>query len=306
MSASLSIASDASQIRPPDILARLKDGFDDLRPAEQRVAEAVLQNLSGAVEDSSAALAERAGVSEPTVTRFCRALGCEGVRDFKLRLAQALVVGDLYLAEADAPASPEDAPVFWAPILSEARRAVSEVERQLSPPAVLAAAEALSTAGHVVTAGLGGSASPLATEAMHRLFRYGLPVTACTDAYILRMTAAAMGPGDVLVAVSASGRTAEMVEAAQLARSYGAQVVAITASGGPLADVADHDLSVAIEEYPDTLTPTAARFAYLAVLDLLAAATGYAMGPQVRETMRRIKYAAQRHRKGGTLEPLGD
>jgi DNA-binding MurR/RpiR family transcriptional regulator len=44
-------------------------------------------------------------------------------------------------------------------------------------------------------------------------------------------------------------------------------------------------------EYPDTLKPTATRFAALAVIDLLAAATGYRMGPAARETLRRIKRA---------------
>ena len=82
--------------RIPDIISLVKDSYAELRPAERRVADVVLDDVKYAVDASNAALAQRAGVSEPTVTRFCRAIGCEGVRDFKLKLAQSLVVGALY------------------------------------------------------------------------------------------------------------------------------------------------------------------------------------------------------------------
>ncbi|RVA67131.1 MurR/RpiR family transcriptional regulator, partial [Mesorhizobium sp. M7A.F.Ca.CA.001.11.2.1] len=77
--------------RIPDIISLVKDSYSELRPAERRVADVVLDDVKYAVDASNAALAQRAGVSEPTVTRFCRAIGCEGVRDFKLKLAQSLV-----------------------------------------------------------------------------------------------------------------------------------------------------------------------------------------------------------------------
>ncbi|RUU53868.1 RpiR family transcriptional regulator, partial [Mesorhizobium sp. M2C.T.Ca.TU.009.01.2.1] len=89
--------------RIPDIISQVKDSYAELRPAERRVADVVLDDVKYAVDASNAALAQRAGVSEPTVTRFCRAIGCDGVRDFKLKLAQSLVVGALYLATKPQP-----------------------------------------------------------------------------------------------------------------------------------------------------------------------------------------------------------
>lgn len=293
--------------RGPDIIAVIKDGFEALRPAERRVAEAVLADLRGAVAETNGELARRAGVSEPSVTRFCRAVGCEGVRDFKLKLAQSLVVGDLYLDATDPPmAEGEDAPPFWGPVLHEARRALREVERQLAPAEILAVAEAVAGARRVATFGLGGSASPLAVETQHRLFRYGVPITAVTDPYVMRMTAASLRPQDVVIAVSASGKTREVIEAVELARHYRACTIAVTAARSPLAAAVELPLVVDIAEYPDTLLPTAARFAYLAIIDLLAAATGYRMGSAARENLRRIKYAVLNHREGQVLEPLGD
>ncbi|TYB88660.1 MurR/RpiR family transcriptional regulator [Oceaniovalibus sp. ACAM 378] len=295
------------QKRIPDIVGRIKDNLATLSPAERKVGAAVLINVRQAVEDSNAALAARAGVSEPSVTRFCRAIGCDGVRDFKLKLAQSLVVGELYLNADRAPDRPDsDAPVFWGPILADGRDAVREVERQLSPAAVLAAADAIAQAAQVVTFGLGGSATALAQETQHRLFRYGVRVACCTDPYLMRMTAATLRRGDVVIAISASGKTAELIEAAGLARSYGATTIAVTATASLLAETVEHPLCVAIAETADTLTPTASRFAYLAIIDLLSAATGYALGPSARESLRRIKYTALNHRTGNVLEPLGD
>jgi DNA-binding MurR/RpiR family transcriptional regulator len=296
--------------RVPDIIGRIKDALPTLSPAERRVAAAVLSDVRLAVEESSAALAVRAEVSEPSVTRFCRTIGCDGVRDFKLKLAQSLVVGELYLyADAAAPVSETpDAqlPEFWGTILSDAYGALREVERQIAPAAILAAAADIAAAGQVVTFGLGGSAAPLALETQHRLFRYGVRTACCTDPYLMRMTAATLHAGDVVIAISASGKTAELIEAVELARGYGATTIAITAMAGPLIKVVQHPLGVVIPENSNTLTPTAARFAYLAIIDLLSAATGYALGPSARESLRRIKYAALNHRKGNILEPLGD
>lgn len=288
--------------RVPDIVGLSKDHLDSFSPAERKVGAAVLADIRLAVHERNGALAARAGVSESSVKRFCRAIFCDGVRDFKLKLAQSLVVGKRYLNARAAPdASEGDAPAFWAPILADARDALREVERQLAPAAVLAAAGAV--ARQAAAFGLGGSAAPLAQETRHRLFRYEVRAVCCTDPYIMRMTTATLGPADVVIAVS--GETAELIEAVDLARGYGATTIAVTAMASPLADAVDHLLTVTIAESPDTLTPTAARTAYLAIVDLLSAATGYALGPVAHESLRRIKYTAMSHRSGNLLVPLG-
>lgn len=290
----------------PDIISIVRDSYGDLRPAERRVADVVLDDIKFAVEASNAVLAQRAQVSEPTVTRFCRAIGCDGVRDFKLKLAQSLVVGALYLERPEKSTGEANGMPFWNAVFGEARHALTEVERQLSPADVEKAAELVASARNIVVFGLGGSASSLAQETQYRLFRYGLSVTAHSDPYLMRMIASTMKPGDLVIAVSATGRTREVIEAVELARHYRAKAVCITAPDTELARTCDLSLAVAIPEYPDTLKPTASRFAFLAILDLLSVATGYKLGPAARETLRRIKYNVLSHRAGKELEPLGD
>ena len=114
-----------------DLIGRIKDGYAALRPAEQAVADAVLRDVEGAVAESNEALASRAGVSPPSVTRFCRAVGCDGVRDFKIQLARSLAVGEVFLRTAPEDAPADGLPPWWTSILGEARAALRDHAAEL-------------------------------------------------------------------------------------------------------------------------------------------------------------------------------
>jgi DNA-binding MurR/RpiR family transcriptional regulator len=290
----------------PDILSQIKDSYGELRPAERRVADVVLADVTFSVDASNAEIARRADVSEPTVTRFCRAIGCDGVRDFKLKLAQSVVVGRLYLSPLPPPEPNENGSPLWNVVFGEARNALSAVERSIDPKAVLEAAEMVASAHQVLVFGLGGSSTALAQETQNRLFRYGVVVSAYSDPYVMKMTASTLKPNDLVIAISSTGRTREVVEAVALAKHYRAKAIAITAPDSDLAAVADVALTVDIPEFPDPLKPTASRYAFLAIIDLVSTAVGYRLDPDARETLRRIKYTVLSHRKGKVLEPLGD
>jgi RpiR family carbohydrate utilization transcriptional regulator len=291
----------------PDILSQIKDSYVDLRPAERRVADVVLADVAFAVDASNAVIAQRASVSEPTVTRFCRAIGCDGVRDFKLKLAQSMVVGQLYLsANRGAPQTPPDPSPLWDVVFGEARKALEAAQAQIDPRDVVRAAEMIAAARQVVIFGVGGSSAALAQETRNRLFRYGVVCSACSDPYEMRMIASTLHPTDIAFAISATGRTRDVVQAVELARHYRARAICVTAPDTDLARACDVRLTVEVPEYPDTMKPTASRFAFLAVVDLVAAATGYTIGAPALETLRRVKYTVLAHRKGKELEPLGD
>lgn len=306
--AALASPRDESRRRIPDIIAQIKDSYASLSPAERSVSDAVLADVNAAVASSNAEIALRAGVSEPTVTRFCRSVGCSGVRDFKLRLARSLVVGELFLAVDGGPvaAGGDDFPPFWSSIFGEARTALREVEQQLDPAMVTRAGACIAVSPRVVVLGLGGSSATLAEETQIRLFRYGVPIMACKDPYLARMMVATFRPDDVFIAISATGRTREVIDCVDLARHYRARTIAITMPGSALAEAAEIALTTQMPEYPDALTPSASRFAFLMIIDLVAAATGYRMGPLARENLRRIKFNLVDQGSGGRLEPLGE
>src|SRR6476620_8866185 len=128
---------------PEDIISIIKQTAPTLRPSERRVAEAVLADVNFAVHSANGGLARRAGVSEPTVTRFSRAVGCTGLRELKVKLAQSLVVGRIYLEEPPKEGADRGKPTTWQLILEDIHRAINSAERQLATPDFERATEAI-------------------------------------------------------------------------------------------------------------------------------------------------------------------
>jgi len=158
-----------------DIVSRITERSGQLRLAEQKVAEAILQDLNFAASASIGELAHQAGVSLASVTRFAKAMGCRDVREFKFMLAQAVAVGQRFL-ERDKPLAggqpPELADVVYNDI-----HAVLELNRALLNPSALAhAAELLRDARMIYAFGMGGGSTMMSDEARYRLVRLGRPV----------------------------------------------------------------------------------------------------------------------------------
>jgi DNA-binding MurR/RpiR family transcriptional regulator len=289
-----------------DIILTIRQSTPDLRPAEKRVAETVLADVHFAVHASNGDLARRAGVSEPTVTRFSRAVGCGGVRELKVKLAQSMVVGRIYLEPPPHVGSEQARPALWQSVFEEIRRALTAVEQQLDQEQVDRAAQAIAACKRLIAFGVGGGSTIAAEEVKHRFFRLGVATANYSDPQLMRMIAATLGPDDVVLAVSTAGRAAEVIDAVTIARQYGAQVVAVTRPMSRLAELADVPLLLHVPEAPNALKPTASRYALLAAIDLLAASTAYRMPREAQEQMRRIKYALVNAAHGDIGDPLGD
>ena len=75
------------------MLDRIKASLSSLAPAEQRVGKLVLTDPRAFANLPVGELADRAHVSKPTVVRFCRSMGYDGLSDFKLKLAGSVSEG---------------------------------------------------------------------------------------------------------------------------------------------------------------------------------------------------------------------
>jgi len=289
-----------------DIVGLIRQTAPALRPAERRVAEAILADVGFAVHGSSADIARRAGVSEPTVTRFSRAVGCRGVRELKVRLAQSMVVGRIYIEPPPHAGTDLAQPALWRSVFQEIRRSISAVEEQLRRADLERAAEAIANCSRLAAFGVGGGSTIAAAEVENRFFRLGTAASHTSDPRLMRMMAATMTRSDVVIAISTTGKATDVIDAASIAKGYGAIVIAITKPQSRLAAIADIVLGVHVPEAPDALKPTASRYALLAVVDLLAASTAYLRPSESQDRMRRIKYELVKATDGSADEPLGD
>lgn len=257
-----------------------------LSPAEQRVAQIVLERPGFAVHSTLAQLAEAAEVSEPTVMRFCRTAGQESFRTFKVALAQALAAGVPFSAE-DVKA--EEAPADIATkVIGATIGTLTQVQTQLDPQALEAATGAILRARRLEFYGLAASGI-VALDAHHKFFRLKAQCAAYTDSHMQVMSASTMEPDDVVVAISHTGRTRELIESAHTALEAGAQVIAVTRSGTPLAHLASILLPVNLPEDTDLYTPMTSRIAHLVLLDALAVSVAAHSSDDLEQRLSRIK-----------------
>jgi len=298
--------NQTAKSKPYDLISHLKELLPQMRPAERRVGDVVLQDVKFAVHASNATIAELASVSEPTVTRFCRTLGCQGVREFKVALAQSLVVGGMYFRELPTAENESETLPYRNMVFAHARAAIDSAEQQLDDNQLKTCVDHIARARRVFVFGLGGGSTALAQDMQFRLFRYGVTVAAYLDSYLIRMVVATLGSDDVVIVISATGRTPELVDAIATAQQYHAKTIAITSPGTAVAESADIALTVNVPEARDVLKPTASRYAYMIVIDLLATGVGYQLGRSAQETLRRVKFNLMNIRKGQIREPLGD
>jgi len=282
-----------------DILSRITTDFAALRDAEKKVAELIFADIEFVTEASIGDIAQRAGVSDASVTRFARAIGCTNVRDLKTRLTRALAAGRRFIQEA----TPEDS----SSVVYDIATQTLALNRDLLAQAdVAGAVEQLDQARQILVFGAGGGSSMLSQELQFRLVRLGYAISAYPQALLPRMVASTLDPEDVVVVLSATGYTPEMVESAQIARQYGAKVIAITAMNSPLAATSDIVLPVTSRETDFIFHPSASRYAMLAVIDVLALELAMRHRERSRTKLRRLKLSLDDHRGGDNRQPLGD
>ncbi|MCM2474122.1 MurR/RpiR family transcriptional regulator [Rhizobium sp. CG5] len=286
-----------------DIFATLQEERAQLSPSEQRIADILLNDFDFAVNASIIELAERAEVSPPTVTRFCRRVGCQSFSDFKVQLAKTAYVGVRYLNPEAKSTEPAD---VASDIITKAQNALFLMHRAIDPGMLDRVAEKLSKAEMIYAFGSGGNSSMIASEIQNRLFRLGSRVTVSSDHSMQLMMTAAARPKDVIIGSSFSGRNAELVRSFNLAREAGITTVALTQSDSIVAKAAELVIGIDLPEGDNIFRPTSTRFAYLALVDVVASLVAYRNRTQSTVTLRHIKQQLVEHRDGDDRQLLGD
>ena len=272
------------------MLERIKACLPSLPPAEQRVGKLVLSDPRNFAKLPVSELADRAHVSKPTVVRFCRSIGYDGLSDFKLKLVGSVSEGVPFVHRSvDADDKINDVVVK---VIDNAVAAFLKYRNDASTPAIDRAAEALVQAHRqgkrVEFYGVGNSGI-VAQDAQHKFFRLGLNSIAYSDGHMQVMSATLLGPGDCAVVVSNSGRTHDLMDACDIARRKGASTLVITASGSPLASAGHVHLAADHPEGFDRYSPMVSRLLHLLIIDILATRVALRIGAQLQPQLKEIK-----------------
>lgn len=282
-----------SDSRYMNTLDKIQSHLELLSKSERKVAEVILASPQTAIHSSIATLARMADVSEPTVNRFCRRLDTKGFPDFKLHLAQNLANGTPYVnrnVEED-----DSVDSYTSKIFESVMASLDTVKANLDIAAINRAVDLLTQAKKISFFGLGASAA-VAHDAMNKFFRFNIPVVYFDDIVMQRMSCMNSGEGDVVVLISHTGRTKNLVEMAHLARENDATVLAITSRDTPLAQAATLPLLLDVPEDTDVYMPMVSRIAQLTLIDVLATGFTLRRGAKFRDNLKRVKEALKESR----------
>ncbi len=184
--------------------------------------------------------------------------------------------------------SDEPAAGVTAKVLDRTIGALIAVRNSLSSDSVAAAIDILSAARRIEFYGAGGSGI-VALDMQHKFFKFGVPSVAYSDPHTYTTSAALLGVGDVVIAISNTGRTRDILDGCKFALNDGAKVIAITHGSSPLVRRATVGLYANVDEDTDIFSPMTSRVSHLAIGDILAVGLALARVPALAEKLAEAK-----------------
>ena len=202
------------------------------------VAGYLLQHADEAQYLSISSLARECNVAEATVFRFCRALGFDGYHEMRIALAQANATGTMSSQRELQPGASTE--TLFEHASARLFTAINGTQNALSAEAVDKAARMLREAKQVFCFGQGGSML-LANDICARFASLSTKFRTSGDSHLQLLTASLMNEADVVLFVSYSGATRDMMETLRTAKAAGAKIILLThyedSPGASLADV---------------------------------------------------------------------
>ena len=251
---------------PTKLLRHIKNTLPDLRKSEKIVGEFILADPKSIITMKTAEASSAMGISEPTLIRFCKAIGFSGYQELKINLSQQLAADDYFVMyEIDQNDTIHElCEKVFDTTISEILNVRSQIDQNVLSDAI----EILANAGRVEFYAFGGSA-PVAMDGQHKFFRLKIPSSYISDPHIQFISANSLGKDDVVVVISQSGTTSALIDSVKIVRKSGVKVIGIMPGNTPLASICDYPLVINIGDNNRISKPHTSRIAYTAVIDVL-------------------------------------
>ncbi|HEY3985537.1 MurR/RpiR family transcriptional regulator [Cedecea sp.] len=230
-----------------DIISRIRQKLAEFSQQESRVAQAILHDPGFASSATIDQLAQAAGVSPATITRFARAAGCDDIRDLRMKLAQA---------SAAMPGSELSA--AWQQRLGSIQQSLSQQLETLPEASVTRAVALLRRANAIHIFSAGAADTPFASLLQYRLLTLGQPASVCYDPALMSFTASMLNAGQAMIVFASSTPDSALLAAVQQARRQGAAIIMVT-----------KDPTSATQAGDVWLSPGEVQYGALLIIDLL-------------------------------------
>lgn len=248
------------------ILLKAKSLFESLKPSEKKVADYLIQRADDVIHFSINELAENAGCSEASVSRFVRKLGFSKFIDFKIALVKELSsVENKKIVKKNATGVYD----LVNHLIQQGIKCYEDLSQLVNPQEIETVADWITTSRRTIFFGV-GSSGPMALLGSSLLVRVGIESISYSDPHMQVIVGSNCTSADTVIAVSVSGTIKDTVKSLQVAKSVGAKAVAITGGkDSPLAKAADLVLYCAPEGFELGFGSLAARSSQMAILDMI-------------------------------------
>ncbi len=243
-----------------DLVLKIQGAYNQFTRAERKVADYCLAHAQDVCFSSISDLAEACGVGDASVSRFCRTLELSGYQEFKMLLS--LSQNSTQRDEKAQQSVPNR-------VLALHLEAMEQTQKLLDEQTLQRAQESLQRAGRIYFFGIGDSLL-VAKEARNQFLRITDKVICIADTHMMAVTSTMLGPEDLVVMISYSGATRDVIRIAELAKKSGAEVMALTHyRKSPLTAIADQVLLCGGQEGPLDRGSLAAKAGQTYLIDVL-------------------------------------
>jgi RpiR family carbohydrate utilization transcriptional regulator len=267
----------------PEVLAHIRARLHELSGEERLLAEHILLNYESIPDLSLVQLAEAAHVHPSAVVRFCEDVGCDGFHGLHTGLSQIdSVAASVFFEQVDAL----DLEHVVHSVFADIKQMLDETLQSLDMESMERAVNAIRAAHEIVILGMGTSGST-AQEFVYRLQWIGVRCTQHVDPHRQLMAVTLVDEDDLVIAVSHSGRTKNVVNALKLAKMRGAKTMCITDfPHAPVTEFADICICAVHVENSLGVEMVATRAAHLAIVDAIMVAVALADRERAIESIK--------------------
>lgn len=240
------------------IIEKIQDGFPNFSDKEKQIATYLLQNINEIKNINISDLARLTDTSPATITRFAKKVGCESFVELKIYLNSSMI-----------EESKNDHDQKSDQIYSYYSKVIKNTQRMTKMEQIKKVVDMIEKADRVLVFGA-GSSGLTAKELTHRLLRMGLNASAITDPHFMIISSSIATKNDLVIGISTTGETIEVLNAMRLAKNAQAKIVSFTSfSKSPIAQLSDVSLVSYSSKFIDNKRFINSQFATLYIIDII-------------------------------------
>ena len=210
---------------------RIEERYADMRASEQKVADYVIKNMDQIAEISLGKISKECHVSEPTVLRMVKALGYQGLREFRNAVISSIAITKeehqspiLYGYSLSKEDKPCDIP---AKVVRTTAKIMEENLKSISIKTYEKVIETIKKARMIDIYSVENS-NVIAKDLLTKLLYLGFNCRHMEDTYHQRIAASNLTSEDVAIGISYSGCSEDTIKAMKSAKKSGATTIAVT------------------------------------------------------------------------------